>query len=238
MLGGRFLDLLQSRPVNALKRFALRLCSQDRIWPPIEYELEKARSLGLLKGIVLNAGAGRRTIAHLIDGTLLNQDLPWENEQRTHIDIFGPIHVIPRPDGFFDTILCIAVLQQVENPEEIIPEFFRVLKPGGHVVASVPFLQPESRFPTDCQRYTQDGLRRLFSHHGFEVVSVEPLLTVYHTLHWLVYEWLQLRTTVLYKMLRLALLPPLSYMARHSRLQSAKLASGFQIIARKPAPIS
>lgn len=211
------------------------MTAQGRIWPPIDGELEEARALGILSGEVLNAGAGTRDIAHLVDGRLTNQDLRWENETRTHIDIYSPLDDIPRPDGHFDGIVCIAVLEHVENPENVVPELFRVLKPGGHVVASVPFLQPEHKVPTDFQRYTEDGLARLFHQHGFEILSVKPLFTVYHTLHWIVFEWLALRSSLAYRLLRVLLLPPLAWLATHSELQSAKLASVFQVIARRPA---
>ncbi|MBA4137399.1 MAG: hypothetical protein C0518_08810 [Opitutus sp.] len=211
------------------------LTSQRRIWPPIDYELIEHRAKGRLRGLVLNAGAGWRDVSHLVDGQLVNQDLRYGVEERTNIHIFSPLHSIPRPDATFDTILCIGVLEHVENPEEIVPEFFRVLKPGGLVVASVPFLQPEHMSPTDFQRYTRDGLDRLFRHHGFEIVEVKSIFTVYHTLHWIVHEWLALRRTLLFRMLRYVLLPLLAWRAQHSSLTSDVLASAFQIVARKPA---
>jgi SAM-dependent methyltransferase len=200
----------------------------------INDELLEPQQSGYLKGKVLNAGAGWRDISHLIDGELVNQDIYWEGDERTNIDIYSPIHKIPVIDATFDAILCIAVLEHVENPEEVIPEFFRVLKPGGYVVASVPFLQPEHKVPTDFQRYTKDGLERLFSHWGFEIVSSRSLFTVYHTLHWIISEWLHLNSSFLYKVLRVIILPPLVLLSRKSNLTSDKLASAFQIVAKKP----
>lgn len=218
--------------MNLINQFR-NLTAQSAVWPSLDHELTEAKKEGFLTGEVLNAGAGWRDISHLVEGRLVNQDITWEGDNRTNIDIFSPIHSIPRPDNFFDNILCIAVLEHVENPEKIIPEFLRVLKPGGHVVASVPFLQPEHKVPTDFQRYTKDGLQRLFSLHGFEIVSVKPIFSVYHTLHWITYEWLHLKDTVLYKILRLLILPLLVFAAKKSSLQSDKLASVFQLVARK-----
>lgn len=204
-----------------------KLLSQGAIWSPnLDTELLGVQRIGLLKGSVLNAGCGWRDISHLIEGKLINQDLAYENEQRTNVDIYSPLHQIPLENNSVDTILCIAVLEHVENPEEILPEFFRVLKPGGHLVASVPFLQPEHKIPTDFQRYTEDGLRRLMTHNGLKVVDLQPLFTVYHTLHWIVWEWLHLKNTIFYKILRVCLLPPLVFLARKSDLKSTKLASG------------
>jgi len=201
------------------------------VFPPIDEELSKHRSL--LKGRVLNAGAGWRDISHLVDGELVNQDISWPGDERTNIHIRSPLHEIPVDSNHFDTIICLAVLEHVENPEEVVPELYRVLKPGGHLILEVPFLQPEHKVPTDFQRYTKDGLVRLVSHHGFSVESIEGLFTVYHTLYWQVFVWLHLKGTILYRLLRIALLHPLLWLARHSNTYSDRLASGFQLVATK-----
>lgn len=121
------------------------------------------------------------------------------------------------------------------NPNACVAELYRVLKPGGRLIASVPFLQPEHKVPTDFQRYTIDGLQHLLSSAGFIVEEAKPLYTVYHTLHWLVYEWLHMKATVGFRLLRPALLIPLALLARRSTLVSDVTASGFRVIAVKPA---
>lgn len=201
------------------------------VFPEIETDLDEHRQL--LKGRVLNAGAGWREVAHLIDGELVNQDIRWEGDERQNIQIYSPLHQIPVSADYFDAILCIAVLEHVENPEEVVPELFRVLKPGGHLILEVPFLQPEHKVPTDFQRYTRDGLVRLVAHHGFRVKSIKGLFTVYHTLYWQVFIWLHLKRNVWYLLLRVLLLRPLLWSARRSRTYSDRLATGFQLIATK-----
>lgn len=209
--------------------------SQSAVWPSIDYELIKPKELGLLNGKILNAGAGWREVSHLINGELVNQDIYWPDDSRKNINIYSPIHNIPSVDSVFDTVICIAVLEHVENPDAVISEFFRVLKPGGHVIATVPFLQPEHKIPTDYQRYTKDGLETIFIVNNFEIVSTENLFTVYHTLHWIVFEWLHLCNNLLYKFLRIIILPLLYILSTNSNLKSDKLASAFQVIARKPS---
>jgi len=203
------------------------------VFPDIDVDLAEHR--GILKGRVLNVGAGERNVAHLIDGELINQDITWPGDSRTHIQVYSPIHRIPFELNHFDSILCIGVLEHVENPEEAVPELFRVLKPGGHLILEVPFLQPEHKVPTDYQRYTKDGLVRLVSHHGFRVLQIKGLFTVYHTLYWQIFLWLHLKKTPLYLILRLLLLRPLLWRARRSKTYSDKLATGFQLVATKDA---
>jgi SAM-dependent methyltransferase len=87
----------------------------------------------------------------LVDGELISQDITWPGDERNNIQIYSPLHKIPFESNYFDAILCIAVLEHVENPEEVVPELYRVLKPGGHSILEVPFLQPEHKVPTDFQ---------------------------------------------------------------------------------------
>jgi SAM-dependent methyltransferase len=221
--------------MSILRRLVRRLVPVDTgsIWPPIDYELADIAAQGILGGKVLNAGAGWRDISHLVAGELVNQDLTWEGDNRTNIDIFSPLHRIPVEDSTFDTILCIAVLEHVVNPIEVVAEMVRVLKPGGYLVASVPFLQPEHKAPTDYQRYTRDGLEVLMSNAGLDVLDIRPLFTVYHTLYWILQVWLSSKKSFSYMVLRFILLPPVSYLARTSTTCSDKIASAFRILAVK-----
>jgi SAM-dependent methyltransferase len=217
---------------RVLKRFYDVLVPAElAVFPEIDVDLSEHRSI--LKGRVLNAGAGWRDVSHLVEGELVNQDISYDGDERTNIQIHSPLHHIPVESNYFDTILCIAVLEHVENPEEVVPELYRVLKPGGHLILEVPFLQPEHKVPTDFQRYTKDGLVRLVSHHGFSVEQIKGLFTVYHTLYWQVYLWLHLKKTISYLMLRVILLRPLLWSARRSKTYSDRLASGFQLVASK-----
>jgi SAM-dependent methyltransferase len=214
--------------------FFRRWVSPTLIWPSIEQELLFAKEAGFLNGLVLNAGAGTRDISHLIEGTLVNQDIRWDNDTRSHIHIYGSLNEIPKPDNTFDTIVCIAVLEHVDNPHKVISEFYRVIKPQGYVVASVPFLQPEHKVPTDFRRYTRDGLKLLFEEAGFTEIRTITLFNVFYTLHWILEEILVDQQTATSKILRYMLLAPVAFLARNSNRINPKIASAFQIIVQKP----
>ncbi len=50
----------------------------------------------------------------------------------------GDITALTFPDGYFDSIICIDVLEHVEQPEAVLRELARVLKPAGQLIASIP----------------------------------------------------------------------------------------------------
>jgi SAM-dependent methyltransferase len=214
--------------------FIRHWASQGAPWPSIDAELGDLAQRRLFRGRVLNVGAGLRSVAHLVEGELVNQDMRWPGDTRTYIDVFSPLHDMPLSDASFDAVLCIAVLEHVINPNECVAEMVRVLKPGGCAVVSVPFLQPEHKVPTDYQRYTLDGLRHLLEASGLDIEEAKPMYSVFHSLHWLVFEWLHIKNSLAYRVLRPLLLIPLAMAARRSSLVSDKTASVFRVIARKP----
>ena len=61
--------------------------------------------------------------------------------KRYNIDLpvlVGVAERTPFPDGFFDGVLCMDVIEHVVEPELVLQEIARVLKPGGVCVSSAP----------------------------------------------------------------------------------------------------
>jgi SAM-dependent methyltransferase len=210
-------------------RFCPRI-SIPEIFPSIEDEFAPYKEF--FRGNILNAGAGNRDISQLVVGTLFNQDIP-EGLHNANIHIYSPLHAIPKPDGFFDTIICNAVMEHVRNPHEVMHEFARVCKPGGHLYLGIPFMQPEHKDPTDFQRYTQDGICELVNQHGFDVVKVEGVHSVYTSIAWFCHDWLNSRQTVTYFLLKLILLPYLKRNCLASKHQVNSLQSCYRVLARR-----
>lgn len=55
-------------------------------------------------------------------------------------NIVGDIHNLPFKDNSIDAILCMSVLEHVEEPSRAVKEIYRSLKPGGYCFAQVPFI--------------------------------------------------------------------------------------------------
>lgn len=202
------------------------------LFPPLSQEL--GEHAAALKGEVLNAGAGNRDLRPLVPGRVHNQDIA-EGLHNADVDILSPLHEIPVDDGFFDAIICNAVLEHVGNPEEVMAEFARVSKSGAVLYLCVPFMQPEHLDPTDFHRYTMDGLKLLVTRHGFDVQAADAMHNVYVTLGWIVREWLMASDRLHFLLARRLLFPWFARKAHKSSLQVHSLASAYRVIATRNA---
>ena len=69
---------------------------------------------------------------------------------------------LPFADNSFDVVICSEVLEHISDDRKALHELARVLRPGGHLVVSVPRLWPETLcwlFSTDYRRQPGGHLR-------------------------------------------------------------------------------
>lgn len=87
------------------------------------------------------------------------------------VDICCNAEDMPVDDCTFDLVLCTQVLEHCNNPQKIVDECFRVLKPDGILIATVPCIFPIHGYPVDNWRFMPDGMRHLL--RAFTDVSIE-----------------------------------------------------------------
>lgn len=129
--------------------------------------------LGRLHGEVLDVGCGTMPYRDLVKATRyvgLDYDTPLRRGAGL-ADVFYDGVRFPVPDASFDGALCTQVLEHVFTPEEFLREIARVLRPGGELVLTVPFVWDEHEQPHDFARYSSFGLRAMLERNGFEVVE-------------------------------------------------------------------
>ncbi|MDQ5893190.1 MAG: hypothetical protein QG640_201 [Patescibacteria group bacterium] len=135
---------------------------------------EKITKILQEKKSVIDIGGGLR-----IDPTRNNRGIhnPWAIELAKKVDykimdkvpdykpdIVGDIHKLPFADNSLEAILCIYVLEHVEEPHTAVKEMYRTLKPGGYCFIQVPFIfyyHPMPGYYKDFYRFTRDGLEYL-----------------------------------------------------------------------------
>ena len=92
-------------------------------------------------------------------------------------------HDLPRAwAGRFDTVVCTEMIEHDPMPWQSISEAASVLKKGGKLLLSTcGFGFPRHDAPTDCFRYTTDGLRGLLEWAGLETECTWVLSGPYST---------------------------------------------------------
>ena len=85
------------------------------------------------------------------------------------IDVFYDGKTLPFEDCSFDNVLSSEVFEHIFNLEPMIKELHRVLKPGGGILVTVPFVWNEHEAPYDFGRYTSFGITDLLERNGFKV---------------------------------------------------------------------
>lgn len=145
----------------------------DRIAAPILEEIAP-----LASGRLIDIGCGNKPLesvfapyvdAHVgVDHELTLHDL-------SRADLIGAAYDLPVEDGSFDTVLCTAVLEHLEEPAAALREARRVLRDGGLAIYSMPFIWHIHEAPRDFYRYSRYGLEHLFTQAGFEIEEIRAL---------------------------------------------------------------
>jgi SAM-dependent methyltransferase len=81
---------------------------------------------------------------------------------------------LPLEDAVADTVVSLSVMEHLCEPQTMLNEAFRILKPDGTMVLQVPWQWWIHEAPYDFFRYTPYGLKYLLEKAGFVDVVVEP----------------------------------------------------------------
>jgi len=118
-------------------------------------------------GIALDIGCGKspyRVLAESRGFRLMTLDISEESSP----DFVGTVEDTRLPDGFADLVLCTQVLEHSLDPERGLRDIHRILRPGGHLIVTVPHIWFYHPHPSDNWRFTQEGLTRLALRTGYQ----------------------------------------------------------------------
>jgi SAM-dependent methyltransferase len=136
----------------------------------IDADLEAAKAH--FTGRVLDVGGGRRRGSFRSPAGARWIVADTSPAGRPHV--CADVQALPFRDAAFDAIKITEVLEHVPDTAAALRECRRVLRPGGRLVASAPFLEHLHGDPHDYVRYTDLMWRRLLAESGLTADSVTP----------------------------------------------------------------
>lgn len=88
-------------------------------------------------------------------------------------DVLADASKLPFDKNTFDTALLLQVLEYVKSPHDVMNELVRVLKPGGILILTSPFLYPLHDIPYDRARYSEAFLKDLVHNSSLQIVKLK-----------------------------------------------------------------
>ncbi len=145
--------------------------------------------LPTLRGRILDVGCGAKPYRACFTGATEYTGLDITASPAVDV-VVEPDERWPLPDEHFDVLLSSQVLQFVPDLDLTLGEMNRVLKRGGTMVLTFPFIYNEHRAPLDLRRFTAYGAATMLS--GYDL-RIERQGGIGSTLSILALNWIELR---------------------------------------------
>jgi SAM-dependent methyltransferase len=100
----------------------------------------------------------------------------------------------PLDDASFDAVLCTQVLEHVVDIDHTLSEIRRVLRPGGRVIITVPFIYNEHDPRHDYRRLSRQGVEALIASR-YEDTRITPQGGFGSSVGVLLLNWIELSMT-------------------------------------------
>lgn len=147
-----------------------------------------------ITGKTLDVGCGQKPYEHLFNSSHyigLEIDSP-DNRKIKKADYFYNGITFPFQNDEFDSVVSNQVFEHVFNPASFLAEVHRVIKNGGFLLLTAPFIWDEHEQPHDYARYSSFGLSSLLKNNGFIIIeqrkSVNDIRVVFQLLNDYIYK--------------------------------------------------
>lgn len=119
---------------------------------------------------ILEVGGGNGMMRRVIEPVCRPEKfISSDIEPSDNTDIVCDAQELPFCNGEFDLLVAIEVMEHIPNTRQFLSEISRVVKEGGYVAISVPFIYGKHDYQ-DFYRWTAQGLDRIFQEHNMKIL--------------------------------------------------------------------
>lgn len=145
-----------------------------------ELLLECSKSLNKNKVSILDIGCGTMPYRSLFTENDIcisyeGADIEQHPEVPISVQIDPITQTIKASDESYDLVLHFQTLEHVPDPKKFIDECRRILRPGGIMFCTVPFIFEYHAVPRDFYRWTHEGLTQDLENGGFNILQIQAI---------------------------------------------------------------
>lgn len=167
--------------------------------------------LPTLGGTVVDVGCGSAPYRHFLPSS--THHVGVDVFKATGVDVLVDSRSsLPFRTGSLDAVISTQMLSMVPDPDALLADINRALKPGGYLVVTVPHIYNDFAPGRDLWRWTGTGLQRVLGRH-LDVLHVRRQGGVGSTLGLLLLNFVHVRLSGRLRAVRVALLPVLLLLA-------------------------
>lgn len=140
------------------------------------FNWEIGKSVKNKNGIVIDFGGGFQPSYERFWNIKPEKLIRVDINEKANPDVVADLNKsLPFSENFSDTIFLFSVIYILENPGKTLREINRILKPGGKLFITSPFIFNEAKEPNDYWRFTSEGLEKLLKESDFKNILIIPV---------------------------------------------------------------
>lgn len=152
-----------------------------------------------------------------------------------HADILTDLNEsCPMPDAAFDTVVCTDVIEHLRDPGRLFADVSRLLKPGGKLILSTPYLYPQHERPHDYFRCSDSALRLLATRSQLDVQELRPYGGYPHVMATLLLKAVQ-RSRIASALVERTAALIIAMLGTRALNPATKFPLGYLLVAAKPS---
>lgn len=126
-----------------------------------------------LSGLSIDLAAGSNPSYYRYWNLSQEQVIKVDYQRKEGIDMVVDLNQpLPFKDNYADNIFLFSAIYIIEQPEDLLKEIYRILKPGGSFFLTSPLVANEAPEPNDYLRFTSEGIKKLLSQAGFSQIEL------------------------------------------------------------------
>lgn len=139
--------------------------------------------IGLDDSVILDLGCGSLPYRHIYKNRFAHIVASDFEIRGQDVDLRSDCTYLPFRNSSFDAILFSEVIEHISDYRLALAEISRVLKPGGKLIITWPFIYQMHELPYDFRRFTEFEMANLLVDNGLRIEILRRRGDIFSVLH-------------------------------------------------------